>query len=66
MQREVSDNTVNLNKNVNWMESRGFWSFYILLLSVIYMSMPFFVAPEDAWTGVNIVHGIVSKKNKYA
>lgn len=51
---------VETNKNVNWMDSRGFWTFYILLLCSLYMAMPVVVPPPNAWTAVNVLHGVVS------
>lgn len=54
------DLSVSTNKNVNWMDSRGFWTFYILLLSVLYIAMPIFVPTRDAWTAVSIIHGVIS------
>ncbi|DAZ94448.1 TPA: hypothetical protein N0F65_002766 [Lagenidium giganteum] len=57
---EKADITVNTNKNVNWMESRGFWTFYILILLVIYTATPLFVPAQDCWTAVNVFHGVVS------
>ncbi|TMW62906.1 hypothetical protein Poli38472_005524 [Pythium oligandrum] len=51
---------VSTNKNVNWMESPGFWTFYTLLLASIYMAMPLFVPPVEAWTYVSVIHGVVS------
>ncbi|KAJ0410364.1 hypothetical protein P43SY_002696 [Pythium insidiosum] len=51
---------VNTNKNVNWMESRGFWTFYVLMIASIYMAMPLLVPASEAWTYVNVIHGVVS------
>ncbi|ETI45488.1 hypothetical protein F441_09869 [Phytophthora nicotianae CJ01A1] len=52
---------VDTNKNVNWMDSRGFWTFYIMLLASLYMAMPIaFPSHGDALTAVNVIHGVVS------
>ncbi|KAF1792413.1 ORM protein [Phytophthora cactorum] len=52
---------VDTNKNVNWMDSRGFWTFYIMLLASLYMAMPIaFPTHGDALTAVSfgIMHWI--------
>jgi len=51
---------VSLNKNVNWIESRGFWTFYVILLGCLYAAMPLFVPAREAWTYVSVIHGLVS------
>lgn len=51
---------VETNKNVNWMDSRGFWTFYIMLLGSLYMAMPIIVPAPNVWTAVNVLHGVVS------
>jgi hypothetical protein len=50
---------VSLNKNVNWIESRGFWTFYVILLGCLYAAMPLFVPAREAWTYVSVIHGLV-------
>lgn len=56
---EKADISVNINKNVNWMETRGFWTFYVLVIGMSYMAMPFFVPANEVWTAVNVIHGLV-------
>ncbi|KAF1334448.1 Orm1-like protein, partial [Globisporangium splendens] len=51
---------IDTNKNVNWMDSRGFWTFYALLLGSLYMATPILVPSPHQWTVVNVVHGIVT------
>lgn len=54
---------VDTNKNVNWMDSRGFWTFYILLLASLYMAMPIvFPSHGDALTAMNAIHGAVRQE----
>lgn len=51
----------NENPNVNWLESRGFYLFYLIFLSVfhlILLSLPFISTPM-AWTLTNITHNMV-------
>lgn len=55
----MSSVDVDTNKNVNWMDSRGFWTFYGLLLGSLYMATPVLVPSPHKWTVVNVVHGIV-------
>lgn len=55
----MADRSVDTNKNVNWMDARGFWVFYSLLLLTLYMVMPVLLPPPNAWTGVNVIHGVV-------
>ncbi|OQS00160.1 hypothetical protein THRCLA_06180 [Thraustotheca clavata] len=50
----------NLNKNVNWMDSPGFAAFYAITLLFIYVAVQTVVPLNWSWTGVNIVHGVVS------
>ncbi|CCI49500.1 hypothetical protein ABG067_002380 [Albugo candida] len=57
---EKADISVNINKNVNWMETRGFWTFYVLVIGMSYMAMPFFVPANEVWTAVNVIHGLIS------
>lgn len=54
-----ADLVIDTNKNVNWMDSRGFWTFYALLLGSLYMATPVIVPSPHQWTFVNVLHGIV-------
>lgn len=54
-----ADLVIDTNKNVNWMDSRGFWTFYALLLGSLYMATPVLVPSPHQWTFVNVLHGIV-------
>ena len=51
---------LSMNKNVNWMNSPHFWTFYMLLLLAARAWMPLFVVENHAWTATNVVHGVVS------
>ena len=58
-----SDYDLFANKNVDWMSEGPFTRvFYVLavlvLWSMVHISRAF--SPQDCWTVVNIVHGVVS------
>lgn len=63
MGREECEESL-LNKNVNWIHSSPFWVFYGLLILFFRLWMPFFVPERHAWTGTNVVHGIVRTSEK--
>lgn len=56
----------NENPNVDWVESRGFYLFYLIFLAVfhlILLSLPF-ITTEMAWTLTNISHNMVRPFNE--
>ena len=59
MHRVVSD--VNINKNVNWLNNPGMWTWYI---SIIVAGWLIFAGLTDdaglAWTYVHLLHGVIT------
>jgi ORMDL family len=58
----------NNNPNVDWLESRGFYVFYLVFIGVfhlILLSLPFLTV-KMAWTTTNIIHNLVSFLNQLA
>eukprot|EP00096_Caligus_rogercresseyi_P005173 TRINITY_DN20167_c0_g1_i1.p1 TRINITY_DN20167_c0_g1~~TRINITY_DN20167_c0_g1_i1.p1 ORF type:complete len:155 (-),score=20.22 TRINITY_DN20167_c0_g1_i1:164-628(-) len=54
----------NENPNVNYMNGRGFWCFYIFLIGIVHLillSIPldFFTIPW-VWTSTNLLHNAIS------
>lgn len=49
-----------VNKNTNWLSSRGAWAFYVGLILALWLLISLFVDPGLAWTWVHVIHGVVS------
>lgn len=52
--------SVCVNKNTNWIDSRGAWSFYLGLVGLSWLVFSTFVDTGLAWTYVHLVHGVIS------
>jgi ORMDL family len=50
----------NLNKNTNWLNSKGAWAWYISLILTSWAVVSAFVDPGMAWTYVHLLHSTVS------
>jgi hypothetical protein len=62
MQRVDSDSHLaNLdNKNVEWLNYPGTWTFYLVLIFIVKLCLSFMMSPEDTWTTTHVIHGVVS------
>lgn len=51
---------VSVNKNVEWINSRGAWTFYIALILLNWLVLSTVMTPGYAWTYVHLMHGVLT------
>jgi cobalamin synthase len=59
--KQTSPPVVNINKNVNWLNLPGVWTWYIALVLLGWLLLS--ALADDAglaWTYIHLVHGVVS------
>ncbi len=52
--------SATVNKNVEWVSSKGAWAFYIGLLVLGWLAISVFVDSGLAWTIVHLLHGVAT------
>lgn len=50
----------NINRNTNWLNSKGAWAWYFGLILTTWAIISAFVDPGLAWTYVHLLHGCVT------
>jgi hypothetical protein len=56
--RAVSE--VNMNRNTNWLSSKGAWAWYFGLILTVWAITSAFVDPGLAWTYTHLIHGCIT------
>ena len=53
------------NQNATWIESRGAWVMYVLILATVrFMMYSVGMKSETAWTSWNVSHAVVRDKER--
>jgi len=65
MRRVLSGSGIQPNKNTDWLNEKGFWAFYVVILGVCVVSLNtvlnFFRLPTMyTWMGVHIIHCMIT------